>query len=535
MQSIKKILCLIFSCITIFSFCACSDSENEPENQIINYNIDNEPVTLDPQIANDSGARLIILNIFEGLVRIGEKGDIVPGVAKNWIKNSDTSYTFHLREDACWNDGTPVTADDFIFGITRTLQPSTGSSTASTLFCIKNAEAVFSGSLNSDSLGIRSEDDYTLTFELEYPYDKFLEVLASAPAMPCNENFFRSSAGQYGRDADMILSNGAFYVRSSSWEHNEYIYLRKNPYYCGESVPIPAGVDITIGKTPENITEAINSGTIDCYSIPNSEVSKAKELGFNMTSFGDTVWGIAFNTKDDIFKNKNIRCGLLSSLNRDFILKKIPENCVESSDIISETAVIGNNTYRSYAGSSFYIKYSANAKNTFQKGLAEIKLTKLPKTTILCTDDVATQSIVNNIIETWNKLTGNYINKNPVPRSELIDNMSSGNYQIIIAPLEVDGNSPLDTLELFGSNNGGNPANLSDTIYDSYINAINEENDMSALNTIVETEKYLNKNGIFYPLYLESRYYASAKNITGIIFHAYGAEIDFFYATKIPK
>ena len=532
----KKILCLFFSCFILFSLCACSDSDDEPENQIISYNIDNEPVTLDPQIANDSGARLVILNIFEGLVRLDANGSAVPGVAERWdISNDGTVYTFYLRNDACWNDGTAVTADDFVFGITRALLPGTQSPTASTLFCIENAEEVYNGIISSDSLGIKALDEHTLKIQLEYSYSEFLELLATPPAMPCNEDFFEQSAGQYGRDDDMILSNGAFYVRSSSWSHDEYIYLRKNSYYSGQDTPVPAGVNITIGETFEDVCQSISDGTIDCYSLPNNQVSEAQELGFNMSSFGDTVWGIAFNTQNEALQNKNIRCGLLSSLDRNFILETIPENCTTVSDIIPDGAKINGESYRSLVEDDLYIKYSDNAKVTLQKGLSQLKLDSLPKLTILCTDDEATQSIVNNIIETWNKLTGNYINKNPVTRSELDNYIESGNYQIVIAPLTVDGDSPVDTLEIFKSTNSNNIAKLSDSTYDNYINTITKQPDISALDTILEAEKYINDNGIFYPLYIENRYYASAENVTGIIFHPYGAEADFFYATKIPE
>lgn len=519
----------------IFSISACSDDENNPENQIINYNIVNEPVTLDPQIANDSGARLIIMNIFEGLVRIDADGNVVPGVAENWeTEKNGTLYTFHLRNNAKWNDGTEVTADDFVFGIKRSLNPTTQSTTASTLYCIKNAENVAKGFADISTLGINALDKYTLTIELEHSYADFLKLLATPPAMPCNQKFFDSTAGQYGRDDDMILSNGAFYVRNSGWSHGEYIYLRQNTNYGGQDTPILAGVNITIDSSPENVAQAISDGTIDCYALPGNEVSKAQELEFNLTSFCDTTWGISFNTQDDTLKNTDVRCGLLSALDRDYVLKSIPENCIKASDIISESAKYGDGSYRSAAGGNFYLKQSDNAKATLQRGLKALKADGFPKITILCTDDKATQSIVNNIIETWNKLTGSYVNKKPVSRSELNDIIYYGDYQVVIAPLTVDGESPLDTLELFSSENTDNIAKLSDSIYDGYINQIKNVSDALSLKTTIEAEKYLNDNGIFYPLYLENRYYASAKNVTGIIFHPYGAEADFFYAKKTP-
>lgn len=527
---------MLCSGVILFSISACSGSGNSPEEQIINYNIDNEPVTLDPQIADDSGARLVILNIFEGLVRIDADGNAVEGVAENWeISDNNTVYTFHLRKNAQWNNGTKLTADDFVFGIRRSLLPETGSSTAQTLYCIKNAEAVAKGRLDSSTLGIYAINENTLKIELEYPYSGFLSLLATAPAMPCNQEFFDSVAGQYGRDYKYILSNGAFYVRDYGWSHNEYIYLRKNTKYNGKDKPIPAGVDLTIGKSFDDICDAVSSNTVDCYSIPVNDVERAEKLNLNLISFGDTIWGISFNTQDSVLKNTDIRCGLLSSLDRNYILKSIPFNCTDAHDIIPDSAKVGDKSYRSVAGNSLYIKKSDKAKATFQKGLKSLKLDGLPKTTIVCSNDAATQSIVNNIIETWNKVTGTYINKKPVSRSSLDDAVTSGDYQIIITPLTVDGDNPLNTLELFSSKNKNNISRLSDIAYDNYIETIRQNPNESALLTMIDAETYLNENGIFYPLYLEKRYYASAENVSGIIFHPYGAEADFFYAKKIEK
>ncbi|MBQ3928559.1 MAG: hypothetical protein II711_00500, partial [Clostridia bacterium] len=106
---------------------------------------------------------------------------------------------------------------------------------------------------------------------------------------------------------------------------------------------------------------------------------------------------------------------------------------------------------------------------------------------------------------------------------------------VIIAPLIVDGESPVDTLKLFESSSPYNPSHLNDSTYDAYISDIKSFSDYSALNLMVNAERYLNENAIFYPLYLEKRYYASAANVSGIIFHPYGGEVDFIGATKTQK
>lgn len=529
------------SVMIIASLGACSEKEEQPEDMMINYNIVVEPVTLDPQIANDEGSRLVILNIFEGLVRLDKDDNPTPGVAESWTVSDDRKvYTFHLRKNACWSDGTRVTADDFVFGIQRAVQPSTGSETASTLYNIKNAESVSKGKSDVSHLGISAENKTTVKIELEHPDSEFLNVLATPPAMPCSQKYFEKSGGQYGRDDDKILSNGAFIVKESGWSHDEYIYLRRNTYYAGEDTPVPAGVNITIGESPSDVIEAVSDGTIDCYAISGSLSDKAEEKGLEITSFADTVWGISFNTDDDTLKNAGVRRALLSALDRNFILETLPAGCIAANDIIPENIKLDGNYYRDFVGRDLSVPFSENARQLLSESLksdetGETETTEMPKLNIVCTNDSATRSIVNNIIESWNGLMTNHVNKTPVSRSELNDRISTGDYNVIIAPLKVSGSSPVSTLELFTSDSDYNLARLNDKKYDSYIDKIKKAPDFSSIDTIMTAEKYLNDNGIFYPLYIENRCYINAANVTGIIFHPYGGEADFFHATKVTK
>lgn len=534
MKILKKIIFLLICTALIFIPSACKNKSSVPQDEIINYMISTEPDTLDPQIASDSSAKMIIMNIFEGLVRIDENEAPTAGVAESWELSEDgTTYTFHLRKDAHWSNGDIVTAQDFLFGLQRTVYPQTGSPSAEVLFAIKNAQKVNKGESDISKLGVYVIDNFTLKIELEAYNPGFLSVLATAPAMPCHREFFEETGGQYGREAKKLLSNGAFYIRESGWVQGEYINLRRNSEYSGSSEPIPAGINIKIAERPDNVCRAILNGEIDCYALPAAELKEAKENDFHITSFGDTVWGIAFNTENDILKNADVRKALLSSLDREYVLKELPEGCVNTSEIIPESAHLDGLSYRKSAGSVMSIEYSDKAASDLKKALKKLDADSLPKISILCTDDEPTQKIVNNIIETWNGVTGSYINKTPVSRAELNDMILSGEYRVVVAPLTSGGESPVDTLELFASDSKYNVAQLSDKLYDEKLNKIKLNN--SSLEEVIDAESYLCDNGIFYPLYLESRYYACASNVTGIVFHPYGAEIDFFKAAKISE
>lgn len=534
MKSVKRIISMLLCVSAVLCITACKHHEPDPHDEIIYYRVSTDPETLDPQIAEDSVSKMIVMNIFEGLVRINENEEVIPGAAHSWeISQGGTVYTFHIRSDARWNNGDTVIADDFVFGLQRTVQPQTGSSGASSLFSVRNAKKINSGEMDASALGVYAEDELTLRIELESFDPDFLSILATAPAMPCKRGFFEQTRGQYGREPDKLLTNGVFYIRSSGWEHGKYINLRRNYEYSGEKEPIPAGVNIEIAPAPENVCDTILSGSLDCYALPAGELKQATKNGLNLTSFGDTVWGIAFNTENEVLSHPEIRLALLSSLNRSIILSSLPEGCKKQKEIIPDNAEYGGQNYRSAVGSVMSISYSDKASDDLKKAMKKLDIEALPKLTILCTDDEPTQKIVNNLIETWNSLTGSYINKDPVSRSELNDRILSGEYRVVLAPLTSNGDSPVDTLELFCTGSKYNIARLSDKQYDRLIDNIRVNR--SSLDSVVLAEKYLADNGVFYPLYIESRFYASAPNVTGIIFHPYGAETDFILAKKISR
>lgn len=530
---IKKTMIIILAVSLAIAAAACKNEPDDPHFNIIYYNIDNEPVTLDPQIANDAGARLVILNIFEGLVRLDKNNDPAPGAAMSWdISTDKMMYTFTLRNNLKWNDGSELTAEDFVYGIKRSLSPETASPTASTLFAIKNAEKFNNGEASEDALGIFSIGNNKLMIQLEYPDSDFLSVLATPPAMPCSEKFFKSSTGQYGRRDDKIISNGAFYVRENGWEHGEYIYIRRNEQYTGENEVIPAGVNITIGKNYDNVCAAVASGTIDCGSISSSETELAKSSGLWLTSFGDTIWGLSFNTQKDPMKSLKLRQALLSSLDRNYILKTIPDGCNKTEYIIPSSAETDGKKYRTLAGDIKFVPSDEPGK-LLKEALTEAGLASVPAITILCPNDEASQSIVNNTIETWNKLTNGYFNKEPVSMSELRDRITDGNFEAAIAPLTIQGETPLSTLEMFDSSSDYNAAALHDSNYDKRIVQVRKNLSSDNVGAAVEAEKYLCDNAVFFPLYTENRFYASASNVENIIFHPYGAEADFISAKKI--
>ena len=534
---IKKTFYVITCLMLILPLAGCKKDKNAPENQTIKYNLDTEPRSLDPQICTDFSSNTVVLNIFEGLIRIDENGKIIPGVAKSWEKSSDgLNYTFHLRENICWSDNekTPVTAHDFVFGFQRALSSYTNAPKAYTLYCIKNARKVHLQGASTSSLGIVATDAHTLSIELEYPVENFLSLLATPPTMPCNQAFFERTNGQYGLESNTIMGNGAFRTKARhGWDHYNSLILAKNENYCGENTPVPAGISFTIGKDISETVSLIKNSTIDAAILPESQLNLAQKESLPMTTFMDTLWGLTFNTKDTTFSNLNIRQGFIKALNREYIFSTIPESCEIANDIVLADLTVNGQNFRDIAGYNLYLKQDSQAKKYFEDGMNQLKLKNLPTVTILCSDSPTVKAIVSNMLENLNGALGYYFNMEPVSEKALKARVASANYQIAFLPLSVDSPFALDFLNAFKSDSSKNVANLTSPEYDKLLNSAMLSNPKDSIVHLVSAEKYLNDNVIFYPMYTQNRFFIRSKKLSNVTFRKYNQGIDFFFATKI--
>ncbi len=523
----KKLTALFLSLLLAGSITlsGCSFEKNADMQLLLT----DEPITLDPQVAHDANANIVVEALFEGLVRLDEHNNPYPGVADSWEPNLDhTVFTFHLRPDARWTDETPVTADDFIFAFRRALDPATGSSTCETMFCIKNARAINQGELPVESLGVYAIDAHTLVVELEYANADFPALTASAPFMPCKASYFEETAGKYGLDSGHILGNGPFRMANRySWEHNEYINLVRNETYIGETEVTPGTLTMTIAdsETDTNPLNLLSEGVTDAAKIPHELLSQVNTEKYTLTAFEDTTWGLCFNTQSKNMKNAAIRRLFVQSINRENLLSVLSENIKAADDIITPSTEFNGTNYRAAAGSGFYLKQDLKAVKAADKK-------KVPSVTVLCPDDELSRKLANQMITDWNSALGHYYNMEPLSEAELSNRIRSGNYDVAITSICATAEGPRSLLSMFCSNSKNNPAFLSVASYDNLLEIDPHSTQETVLANCRNAEQSLNNGAVFYPIYYETRYYAVPNKATGIVIHPYELGMDFIHANK---
>jgi oligopeptide transport system substrate-binding protein len=220
---------------------ACSGGERRVDSGnatgVLHFGNGTEPQALDPHITTGIPEYHIQEALFEGLVvknpaTLGPE----PGVAESWeVSDDGLIYRFHLRADARWSDGKPLTAEDFRWSWWRALQPKLGNEYAYMMFALKNAEAYLTGKITDFSqVGVRVIDPRTLEVELSAPTPYFLQLLDHHSYFPVPKHVIE----KYGSVTDRftpwtrpenMVSNGAF--RLAGWKMNKFVRVEKNPQY----------------------------------------------------------------------------------------------------------------------------------------------------------------------------------------------------------------------------------------------------------------------------------------------------------------
>ena len=196
-----------------------------------------EPASLDPHVVNLYYDQRILLALFEGLTAIDEKtARPVPAVAESWDVSPDgLVYTFHLRPNARWSNGDPVTAHDFAFAFQRILLPKFGATYCYMLWPIKNAEAFNTSKLaDFSAVGVEAVDAVTLRLTLERPTPYLPALAAHTTWMPLHWATLEKFRAVDDRNAawtrpGSLVGNGAFLL--AEWRPNDRIIVTRNPYY----------------------------------------------------------------------------------------------------------------------------------------------------------------------------------------------------------------------------------------------------------------------------------------------------------------
>jgi oligopeptide transport system substrate-binding protein len=282
-----------------------------------------EPLSLDPAYVQGEPEENVTGDLMVSLMTMNPAGEPIPGMAESWTTTPDgLTWVFKLR-DAQWSDGVPVTAEDFVLGWQRLLDPKSAAAYAYYLYVVKNAEKVNGGKLPLSELGVRARDARTLEVTLEHPAPYFLEMMTHMTTYPVPRHVVSAKGKDWIKPGNHV-SNGPFMM--TEWKPRDRLVLMKNPRFYDATNVVLERVIFYPTDDYAAALQRMRAGELDTQSrIPAAQVDWIRQ---NMPEIYDPVpqFSVEYvvpNCTRKPFDDVRVRAAINLAISREAICNKI--------------------------------------------------------------------------------------------------------------------------------------------------------------------------------------------------------------------
>ncbi len=540
----KKIAAGLLCPVVLLTGCQLpfQQEQGDGSGYLFTYTLTENPDSLDPQIAKNKAAFMVLHNMMQGLVEEQPDGTITYGVSSHYSVTEDgLRYTFTLRDDSYWyydknhNDAIDegetwnVTAEDFVFAFQRLFWEETRSPYRTMFRCIKGAEEIISGKADADTLGVYAKGN-TLTFELAQPCAEFLSLLCMPAAMPCNQTFFEQTGGRYGLDEESVISNSSFYLRR--WLYDPYgsdnlIYLQENDANNVVQRVSPSDVTFLIRRSQQAAEENFANGKSDILATPYYDAAYSDKETYTVSSWKSDTLGVVLNPAWDAFKNEKIRKAMSMAVPRGLFAAETSGDVSAAYGIIPPETRLGTAAYSTYCSTSAIVDSSSeDALAMFREGLSELGETALPSADILVCEHMISEADLYEIVQTWQALFGFYAGIETVDEAEYEERLAEGDYALALCSVSGARNNAAAFLEQFCTE--VNAFGYSNKAVDALIEERSLARDWNELAALcIDAEQAILEDAIFVPVFYKSRYLIHSTKNRDISYDPYSGVIYF--------
>ncbi|OHE79084.1 MAG: hypothetical protein A3F67_01705 [Verrucomicrobia bacterium RIFCSPHIGHO2_12_FULL_41_10] len=456
---------LTFQLVTILVVTACMGCHGKNKKADLIFVNGVEPETLDPTLVIGQPDTRIVNELFEGLLRFNRAGVLEAGMASSWDVSPDKlTYIFHLRSEARWSDGRPITAQDFVASWKRSLLPATGSAYNYQLFIVRGAEDFSSGKEPDFSkVGIQALDDRTLKVVLQQPTAYFLQLCAFTSLYPVPVNLI-DRVGDAWIKPEHIIGNGAYVL--SQWRINDKIVLKKNPYYWDAAhvaLETVEALPISKANVAYNFYAAGQADLlIDKELAPPSLLEELKnKKDFHVSPYLGTYF-FRFNCSKPPFKDPRVRKAFALVIDR----KRITEKITRAGELCAESFVPpGIPGYQPPEGLGYHLEEARRllAEAGYPGGRG------FPLTTYLYNEGELNEGIAVELQAMWNKELGVSILLARQEWKAYLASLNSLDFGMVRSSWIGDYLDPNTFLDQFVTDGGNNRTGWSSKRYDQLI------------------------------------------------------------------
>jgi oligopeptide transport system substrate-binding protein len=463
------------------------------QDQYLNILLESEPKSIDPSRSTDLYSSQVLSHINDGLTRIEQdengKDFIAPGIAESWEHNEEgTVWTFHLR-DAKWSDGQSVKAQDFEYGIKRTLDPNTGSNYAWLISpVIKNGDAFNTGKADADSVGVKAVDEKTLEITLESPVAYFLDLTYFKVMYPQRQDIVEKWGDAYGSEAEHMVACGPFVLKN--WTHQNKLEFEKNStYWDADSVKLDKLTMKIIKEENARMNELYN-GSIDAATVTKSEWKEKfdamGEFDYLSTFKPSASYGY-FNQETRYFKNAKVRKAFILALDREGVASTLYRGLADPAYAwCPPTVQIGGEDFRDKADNLPIKKLmdeNPDPKALLIEGLKELgedpDPSKMEVTMLQSGTDARSREFAEFNQQTYMKVLGVQPKVEYMEWAIFNDRTHKMDYEMASAGWTGDYNDPNTFFEMYASTANVVPTGWKNDRYDELIKLASQTNDQA--------------------------------------------------------
>ncbi len=498
----------------------------------LNVMLETPVESLDPQQATDGTSFEVIADYTDGLMQMDADGKSVPAIAESYDVSTDgLTYTFHLRKDAKWSNGDPVTAADFVFGWQRAVDPSVASEYAymlSDIGQVKNAAEIIAGKKDKAELGVKAVDDTTLEVDLVAPVSYFASLMYFPTFYPVNQKFFETCADTYGTSPKTTLSDGAFVLDSYEPAATQFHLTKNADYYDAQRVKL-AGLNYQVIQDSQQALMSYQTGTLDMTLVNGEQVDQVKDdPAFKAVGAG-YLWYVSPNiAKVPELANQNIRMALTMAIDRASIATGVlKDGSTPTFTAVPPQFATGPDGSDFSADQTKFADVcafdAAKAADYWKKGLQELGKTSISLDMTVDADD-APQKVAQVLKEEWEQeLPGLTVNLVIEPKKQRVQDLQDGNFQLGLTRWGPDYADPMTYLGMWVTNNSNNYGLWSNKDYDDMIaECTTGDLAMDAQGRwtkLFDAEKLVMDNAVIFPIYTQCNAEMVSTKVTGVAFH----------------
>ncbi len=474
---------------------------------------------LDPHTVSGVTEHRTLGALFEGLVSLDPATlEPIPGVAQSWELSADArTYTFHLRDDARWSNGDPVTAHDFAYAWRRILSPALGADYAYLLHCIEGAQAFNNGELSDfGEVGVNVLDDRTLQVTLENPTPYFLRMQIHQTYFPIHQPTIETFGAMNERGtkwtrAGNLVGNGPF--RLTEWTPDTIIRVEKNEHYWDADNIRLDGIwfypidNLWTEERAFRSGELHITGDVPLHKVGIYRDERPDEIVLH-PYLGTYYYRL--NVTAAPFDDVRVRRAFAMALDQREIANKVLQGGETPAHFYTPPDTGG---------------YTCEYKIPYDPGTARALLAEagypngagLPPVEILYNNSEAHKLVAEAVQALWKQQLGADVRLMNQDWKVYLSTMNNLEYMVARSGWIADVPDPINFLECFLSGSGNNRTGYSNPKYDALINrAYAEADPQRRFEILQEAEEILLKEAPIVPIYFYARKYLKKPFVRGL-------------------